>query len=229
MLVSCFLCSVVAYAQQPWSIKVYQNSDFFSKTYSNDVTNKTSKQNEANFNRFSFAFQIHPDRQFTHEIEFFIPEINKNPEDVSFPFLYDFDVNDLRSSSVDTYSLRYEIIERISSLKKQKLLSFHTGLSVNPYYVKIDYTSDEVNVFDYNYQHFGFSFAIAPHLKVNFTKKLRLDINVPINLYTLRVEAYKTEDPAASSSRKETQEAFHKLFQKVYSLRVGISYQFNEH
>jgi hypothetical protein len=220
---------MVAYGQQPWSLKVYHNTDLFSKTFNKDLTNKSTKENQTNFNRFSFALQIHPDRKFTHEIEVFIPELNKSTEEVAFPFLYNFDVNDLRTSSVDTYSLRYEIIERISSLKKQKLLSFHTGLSVNPYYVKIDYTSDAVNVFDYHYEHFGFSFAIAPHVKVNFTKKLRLDINVPINLYTLRVESYKTDDPAASASRDETQQAFHKLFQQVYSLRVGLSYQFNEH
>jgi hypothetical protein len=69
--------------------------------------------------------------------------------------------------------------------------------------------------------------ALAPHIKFHLSDRVRLNVNIPISLYTLRVEEFKSDDPRVSGPSKQEQKANHRLLPNVYSLRIGLSYQFN--
>jgi len=212
-----------AQKEDTWSIKVYHNTDIYNKQY----INATGERNESVFqaNRFSLAIQYHADRKFTHELEVFLPESNKAPDELRFPFRHSFTENPDYKVSVDAYAVRYEVIERIS--RKNGNITFHTGLSVNPFYYTITNEPQITFLYKERFTNFGFTVALAPHIKFHLSDRVRLNVNIPISLYTLRVEEFKSDDPRVSGPSKQEQKANHRLLPNVYSLRIGLSYQFN--
>jgi hypothetical protein len=221
------ILSLAASAQQRWGIKVYHNTDLFSKDYYDEVNDQYRDTRDLHNDRFSIALQIQPTKTLSHEIELFIPQVNKLPEDISFPINYEFRESEFLDTEVDAYSVRYELIERIS--KKNKPITFHSGFGVNPYYVNVDYTRNtpNVSVYDSHTSYFGFSFTVVPRAVISLTDRLKLDIDIPVRVYTLRVENYKTDNPAVPSDRQESQEVRHKFLESVYTLRVGLSFLVN--
>jgi hypothetical protein len=221
------ILSLSAAAQQRWGIKVYHNTDLFDKNYYNEDTDEPRDTRDLHTDRFSIALQLQPTKTLSHEIEIFIPQINKLPEDVSFPINYEFRESEFLDTEADTYSVRYELIERIS--KKARPVTFHSGFGVNPYFVNIDYAPNlpNANIYNSYTRYFGFSFTIVPRVVVSLADRLKLDVDVPFRLYTLRIENYKTENPTVPSDRQKSQEVRHKLLESVYTVRVGLSFLMN--
>jgi hypothetical protein len=140
------------FAQSKIGVKIYQNSDRFTSEKYNRNRVKIEEEDHLNFNRFSIAVQVLK-KKWTHELELFAPEISKDADKIQFPYDYQFRTDGSFHNEASSYSLRYEIIRTFSD--PSNVISFSTGLALNPYYVHIEYIPDNEFVYYWSTKLYG--------------------------------------------------------------------------
>lgn len=223
ILLTFVLSSCMVHAQSKVGIKLYQNTDLFTteKYYRRE---KISGENHFNFHRFSVALNIEKKR-WSHELEFFIPEIAKDIDRLQFPFAYQFrSDDDFFHGEASTYSLRYELTKTLSG--KDKKFSFHAGLALNPYYLHIEYIPHHEFVYYWSTKFYGVAVNISPRMSFRPAARFVVDVSLPLKLYDLRGEKNRVANPAIPISQQTTEDFDSVFLESVYSLRVGLTYVF---
>jgi hypothetical protein len=129
------LSILCGFSQAKFGITIYQNTDLFELIRFDRNNNRETDQ-KLNFHRFSVALSYNLRGKYAHELEIFIPEFKKSPEQMMFPYnLLYRKYDDGQVAEVSSYSFRYELYRRIT---KQKPLTFALGAALHPYYVTLN-------------------------------------------------------------------------------------------
>jgi len=176
------LCS---FGQSSVAVKIYQNTDLFKIIYNEGRNNLVTSSDQVNFNRISLAVDFHTKKRFVHEIEFFIPEISKSLDDVQYPMNYEFRKDVTFDGEGTSYSLRYELSKALTD--ESKRFGFAIGAGINPYYVHLEYIPNVETTYYWSTMLYGFALNFTPRINYQISRRLNIDLNVPLKIYDLRV------------------------------------------
>jgi hypothetical protein len=226
-IIAILLYNHFSFGQGKFGIKIYQNTDVFSVTTTdNDVSPSiTSISSQTNFNRISIALQIKSRNKLNHQIELMIPEISKQIPDVQLPFSYQFIKRKESKSSITTISFRYEISKSLYSFKNFRL---NLGFGLSPYYVFQERKSYSPNFFDSYLEYYGASFNTIPYITYNVTNRFGLEISFPFTIYNLQKVTQHIANPAIPIKQQTNVGLESNFSNNVYTIRFGMLYVFNK-
>ncbi|MEJ1236586.1 hypothetical protein WBG78_00570 [Chryseolinea sp. T2] len=214
-------------AQKSFSIKLYQNSDFFDSEINDWDTRTTTTVHNANFNRFSVAVSLTSKKRFTHELEIFIPEFSKSLGDLQYPMDYSISKGSSIEGKAGSWSLRYELSKVLT--KANKGLQFSAGAGINPYLVRIEYFSNNPQTYYSSSDLYGAAITIVPRVSYKLFPAFSLELSMPFKVYDLRVNQRRIDNPAIPIAQQETKSYNSIFFESVYTIRLGLSYTFGIH
>lgn len=217
----CFFIALNSFSQKKYGIKIYQNTDFFQKSYYESAATITT-DDIINFDRFSVAFNVILDNGLMHEMEIFIPEISKSSNTIKFPFNYTFRNDNSFKTEVSSYSLRYELNKSI--LKASSRFGLSLGLGLNPYFLELESIPKVSNAYSARKNYFGIALNLTTRMQYQLTRRLIIDLNFPLKIYDLRWEQTKIENPLIPRHHQITKDFEAKFFEDVYTMRLGIMY-----
>jgi hypothetical protein len=224
LLFAFIVLSTFAVAQNKTGLKIYHNTDIFNVEYKHlSYAPRTTSEQKINFNRFSIAVDI-PSRRFIHELEVFIPEISKSVERAQFPFDSQFMVSDEYDDSFYSFALRYEITKQIT--KDKSPFSFSVGVGLNPGFTVAIYERLTSFIYSSTDKTFSVSLNLIPRISYAISKKISLDLNVPLKVYDFRFLFREVENPNLPYRMQKQEESQHVFFEDVYTVRFGIQYRF---
>lgn len=212
--------------QNDFGVKIYQNTDIFETQYYESRTRETTKVKNVNFNRITLAVDIETKKGYSHEIEFFIPEISRPLDNIQFPLNYEFRKDETFDGEASSYSFRYEVSKTLTN--KAKRFSFLIGVGINPYYVHIEYEPNVETTYYWSTKLYGFALNITPRIRYKVSQRFSFDLNVPLKIYDLRGEKNNVENPAIPI-RQQTTNAYSNIFlESAYTIRFGLMYKLNK-
>lgn len=226
LLTTCFFSTIIySYGQHKFGIKIYQNTDIYKTQYYESGINKLTNFNNVNFNRLSLAIDIDTKNNFTHEIEFLIPEISKSTDDIQFPMSYEFIKDITFDGKASSYSLRYELSKTLTRASGR--FAFNLGLGVNPYYVHIEYIPNVETAFYASTKLYGLALNMTPRIKYKLSERFSMDLNIPLKIYDFRGERNMVNNPAIPI-RQQITNRFNNIFlENAYTIRLGLTYRLN--
>jgi hypothetical protein len=217
------IISSTTFAQKKLALKVYQNSDFFSTAYSDSYGKDLGTSNNAHFTRLSLAVNL-IGKKFIHELELFVPEVDKSTDDVMFPMDYSFRQGTDFKTRMNAYSFRYELNKRLAVTSNK--WSFQLGVGLNPYFVQQERIPTINTRYYYSLTTYGGSFNFIPRVAFNVSKRFTVDLNLPLKIYDLRYQRQYVANPNIPRQNQTTGGPAHRFFENAYTVRVGVMYNF---
>jgi hypothetical protein len=225
-LLACLTISAGAFAQHEYRIKLYQHTSSLETVYQRPSSGGSDvKSGDRHFTTgtFSVAFNIISLRGgFHHELELFMPQIDRSAQDIQFPRNFGLSRSTLTTDVISAYSFRYEINQDITNVTKRFVLNL--GLAVNPYHIDMEFKPRERNVFERNVQITGATINIIPRVSCQLTDRLSLELNVPVNVFDLYKIKQRVDNPGLSIRSQSNGGTEHTFFQDVYTVRFGVAY-----
>jgi hypothetical protein len=227
ILLSCFfLISFFSHSQSSIGIKVYQNTDFFKAEYYGAGNYQYKTDHHRSFNRFSVAINVVTKRNFLHEVELFVPELSKSLENIQFPLNYKFTKTAPTVDKATVYAFRYDVSKVVTDLAKR--ISVVLGAGVNPYRIKIDYSSQQAFVYSRRQTMYGVAVNIIPGVQYSVSKRFMMDLSIPFRIYNYKRERMQVDNPAIPISQQTKESDEGKFFENVYTIRFGLRYGFGK-
>ena len=159
-----------------------------------------------------------------HEIELFIPEISKSPDDMQYPMEYSIRKGYRVEGKGTSYSFRYELSKMLTN--EDKRLRFSGGVGINPYYAHLEYVPVEPQTFYSDSRLYGAAVNVTPRLTFELAPRFNLDLSVPFKIYDFRVNEYQVHNPAIPIGQQLSTSYKSIFFENAYTIRLGISYSF---
>ncbi|HEY0769159.1 MAG TPA: hypothetical protein VGD31_02420 [Sphingobacteriaceae bacterium] len=215
------LSCLTSFAQRQFSIKVYQNTDTYNLIVAEPWKNQTSETRRVvGFSRFSMALTL--EKEFIHELELFLPEFGKAADDLQFPMHRKITKGPRFQSQASAYSFRYELTKSLT--RGNSPLGLSLGAGLHPYYVQIDYTPTVSVAYPSTRSWFGAGIVITPRITYDITKRLYLDLNVPLRVFDYQYNKEHIRNPAIPLRQQVNAFLKYRFFDDVYTLRFGIAY-----
>lgn len=224
VLLICITSNVHAQTKNIETVKVYLNgagSTF--KSFNFDIYNGKNQRNRIyDYLYPSFAYQWNNKRNNAHEIE--LSRCNIRTEDKQ---LEQRDPNGIRhyiqgqQTTTTTIAFRYEYILNFGK-KKKWAIQPSIGFAAMPYYhhfysvpyVTIDYPTSSTNI--------GIRHAVIPRINVSLSKKLLLDINVPISVIDIGYNRNIIRNPTLPARAQEYGIVDVEVFPKYFTARISL-------
>jgi hypothetical protein len=226
VLLACLTISAGAFAQHEYRIKLYQHTSSLETVYqyqSGGATSEKSGGRHLTTGTFSVAFNLVSLRGgFHHEVEIFMPEINRSAQNIQFPKNFGLSQSALTRDVISTYAARYEINQDITNVTKRFVLNL--GLAVNPYHIEMEFNPRESNVYNRNVRVTGANFNIIPRVSWQLTDRLSLELNVPVNVLDVYRVKHHVDNPVISKDAQTNTGKEHKFFEDIYTVRFGVAY-----
>lgn len=219
------LIAIFSFGQKKYGIKIYQNTDIFKTQYYESRGRTLTKLNVVNFSRPSLAIDIHTKNSFTHEIELLIPEVSKSVENIQYPLNYEFRKDITTKGKASSYSIRYELNKTLTN--ESNRFSFSAGVGINPYYVRIEYIPIVETTFYMSTKLYGFAFNLTPRLKYKLSKRISVDLNIPLKIYDLRGQRNWIRNPLIPIGQQKNNDYRSIFFETAYTIRLGLMYKLN--
>jgi hypothetical protein len=227
VLLACLTISAGAFAQHEYRIKLYQHTSSLETVYqrqSGGTTSEKSGDRHFTTGTFSVAFNMVSLRGgFHHEVEIFMPEIDRSAQNIQFPRNFGLTPNALTRDVVSTYAARYEINQDITNVTKRFVLNL--GLAVNPYHIEMEFHPREGKaVYNRNVRITGANINIIPRVSWQLTDRLSLEVNVPVNVFGIYRSKQHVDNPQISKASQTNAGTEHKFFEDIYTMRFGVAY-----
>jgi hypothetical protein len=226
VLLACLTISAGAFAQREYRIKLYQHTSSLETVYqyqSGGATSEKSRDRHFTTGTFSVAFNVVSLRGgFHHELEIFVPEINRSAQNVQFPKNFGLSQSVLTRDVISAYAARYEINQDITNVTKRFVLNL--GLAVNPYHIEMEFSPREGNVYDRNVRVTGTNINIIPRVSWQLTDRFSLELNVPVNIFNVYRSKRHVDNPILPKEGQTNVGTEHKFFENIYTVRFGVAY-----
>ncbi|MDA3866404.1 MAG: hypothetical protein PF489_06590 [Salinivirgaceae bacterium] len=171
----------------------------------------------------TFAYQWKSKKNNFHEIELtnFILKNNKSKDEI---------INDssgtkhTKISSRTTMiliSFRYEYILNFNKSKDTRFVP-SLGFGVRPFYKQEDIKFDVSTSFPSSEKYIGFSTYITPRLTYYVSSKLFLDINIPLNIFSMNYNTTLLDNPAIPKEHRDVSSLNFEELTNVFSARIGV-------
>ncbi len=118
-------------------------------------------------------------------------------------------------------SLRYEYILNFNKIRESKFVP-SVGFGLNPFYRQISETPVLSNLFPSSEKQFGLRAFITPRVTYFMTKKIFLDLNVPLCFGELNYSSLKQVNPTLAEDSRTTSTINFYQFPKLVSARIGV-------
>ncbi|HEU5292956.1 MAG TPA: hypothetical protein VFU05_20055, partial [Cyclobacteriaceae bacterium] len=198
-------------------------TDIFETRYNVGTPQEETTEN-VNFNRISFAIDFATDKGFVHEVEILIPEVFKPLDKFQYPMNYELRKGDTFDGTASSASVRYELNKSLTG--NEGKFSFLLGAGINPYYVRIEYEPHDLTTYRLLTEFFGFALNVTPRIQYKFGQRFSMDLNVPLKIYDLRMEASRIFNPNIPIRDQKVQETSNIFFETAYTIRLGLLYKF---
>jgi hypothetical protein len=222
LTIALILSAICSFGQQGFAVKIYQNTDLFKVKYTDRTLGTTTTTDHLNFSRISIAGTLHTRNDFVHELELFIPEINESLDDIKYPMNYEFRKGDTFEGQATTYSFRYEFGKAWTS--ESRKFGFFLGAGINPYYTHIEYTPENEFTYYSSTKVYGGAFNVIPRVNYKLSRRINIEINVPLKVYDLRWEKNRVDNPAIPIRQQQTEDFDDIFFESAYTIRFGLIY-----
>jgi hypothetical protein len=225
-LLICLTISAGALAQHEYRVKLYQHTSSLETVYQRPGLNgPEAKTGDRHFTTgtFSVAFNLISLRgNFHHELEIFMPQINRSAQDIQFPRSYDLSRSTMTNDVISAYSFRYEINQDITNVTKRFVLNL--GAAINPYHIEMEFKPRENRVYDRTVRMTGATINIIPRISYQLTDRLSVELNVPVNVYDIYRVKQHVDNPVISKDAQTRSGTERTFFPDLYTVRFGVAY-----
>lgn len=217
VLLACLTISFGAFAQQEYRAKVYQHTSWRRSVYQREGVNNSR---DVSTGTFSVAFNVISLKgNFHHELEIFVPEINRPANHIQFATDYNLSHAKATKDVVSAYSFRYEINQDITNVTKRFVLNL--GAGINPYYVEIDRKPADPSYYSVHVKYTGATINLIPRVSCNLSERLSVELSMPLHIVDFRKESQRIDSPLLPGSTNSTKRKF---FDDIYTVRFGLAY-----
>jgi hypothetical protein len=194
------------------------NGGFYYPGHSYDY-----KISNFNFGALSFALEINNSKSISQEIEV-MPFWYNQQEKTStiIDSLNNAQVFDGGKFTSYNSTLRYQL--NFHFLPEKKIRPY-LGLSSQLFYSLFKFEPKVSNSYPFNSQNFGISISVVPGIEFEITKVLSLDLNIPINLYELKLVREILDNPTLSPEDRTKTIIIGDSFPKGLCFRIGLDYK----
>ncbi len=206
-------CTSVGLSQD----EVNKTRRFSFKLYGQTMVDAQTGSSSVAFGRFSPAVSFSKDKRYNHEIEL---------SEFSFRGLGGNDVSrtvthsNVRLVNVGLrYSTNYELF-------KYNKLSFYLGGGLNARFSSAHYAANQSTSFPYTNTDRGVDVNITPRITWNFSSKFYLDVNVPLNGYSMTWSTVNNDNPLLPVNQRRTTDVNGDVFPNRYTVNVGVGIRF---
>jgi hypothetical protein len=226
VLLACLTISAGAFAQHEYRIKLYQHTSSLETVYqrpSSGGPDQKSGDRHFTTGTFSVAFNVISLRgNFHHELEIFMPQINRSAQGIQFPRNFELSRNPSTNDVISAYSFRYEVNQDITNVTKRFVLNL--GAAINPYHIEMKFNPLENKVYNSGARITGATFNIIPRVSYQLTDRLSFELNVPVNVFDIYRVRHHTDNPTISKDAQSKTGTEHMFFNDIYTVRFGIGY-----
>lgn len=213
------LCTCIyVNGQGKWGLRVNQNTDVFSVTYKEDFS--SYEKTEIRISRISAAVDYMRGK-YTHDLEFFIPQINAST--LQYPWPQTLYESTRFKNRISSYSLRYTVARNVYSLTKSFFLVL--GGALNPYYVKTEGLPQTELSYYASRSVLGISFNVVPGVSLKISKRISFVLDCPIKVFDVYRLIYEVRNPSLPISMQKMKSAEVDFFMNAFTLRLGAMYR----
>jgi hypothetical protein len=211
------------------SYKLYING-FYQQVKDNDydghygyldsLDTYLNKKKKYKFGIPSFAIEFQSNKRFTHEIELMPVEFNIDEE--SEIIYVDTTTSEIMNGNKNTFiesHFRYQVNYYFT---KNNIVRPYIGISTKFFYNFERIKPKTTGKFKNTKQNIGLHFAISPSVSFNLSKKLSLDLNIPIGFYEFKLNMENDENPNKALEYQKTSKFIRGFMPKVYNIRIGF-------
>jgi hypothetical protein len=205
-------------------MKFYLNWDFYHLDYIDPATQQIVSSPKTN-KRLSIAAALHTLKNYRHELELFIPEV-ESKKAPAYPMNYEpyYPPSSGFVRTFTSYSFRYEFSKEGLRLLSNQVI-FALGAGINPYYTKTSYLTQVSNFYNRYVWESGAALNFIPRVILHRrSSKLAVEFSIPLKVYDARYIHQKIENPAIPISQADSSSWKHIFFESAYTLRLGISF-----
>lgn len=187
------------------SLKLYSNLDLWQNAFEVQYSGSTLKQTSNNLLYLSPAiawgkknFQELEISQFSISKNTYELFMQRNRQGMVVDEIYDGEV----TTNINL-ALRYEYNSLLTGIENSKIKTY-LGLSVKPYFQKIDLKPSITTLFPKHFTSFGLDFGIVPRFNYHKHERLIIDVSVPVNLARLGYKSILEKNIAIPVSLQTT-------------------------
>ena len=204
-LITLLVCmSMTSYGQNGLGFTFYQNTDIFRVQTIVLPSHEVTRQNQVNFGRISLAVELSTKKDYVHEIEFFLPEVDKPFDNLKFLAQY-YTWSHIKIERVVTsYSFRYVFGKYLPS--KSERFNFLIGAAINPYYVLQEFIPHSNATYYNSIKWIGAALDVTPGIRYKLGQHFRLGFSMPFGIYNFRFQEYRQDNPILPASQQRNKQ-----------------------
>ena len=175
-----------------------------------------------NSGELSVALQKESQKSYVHEFELMpFALTNSNLTKVtSYNNIYEWNTENKNSTVINSrfrYQLNYPVTtsQRFKSYIGISSMLIYSGFKLN------SYTSSD---FPERYSRIGIILGLSPGLEFPLSDNLNLTIDVPIGIYGLNYNSFKTENPALELEDRKENNFSEELWHQGFQVRIGLGF-----
>lgn len=211
-----------SFGQNGLGFTIYQNTDIFRVQTIELPSHEVTRQTKVNFDRISLAVELITKKGNVHEIEFFLPEVNKPFDKLKFPAQYYTSSHSKTERVATSYSFRYGISKCLTS--KSNRCDFLIGAGINPYYVLQEFIPQSTTFYYQSIKWIGTALDITPGIRYKLGQHFRFGFSMPFGIYNFRFQEYRQDNPILPVRQQRNKQTKHLFCQPVFTFRLGITY-----
>lgn len=224
LVLSC--CSAYAqnrYLDYKYAAKLYNLTTVADK---NQLYRDSNYVRTASFDKIAYpaaAFQIATKKKNFHEIELSDLTIGRSDEltERIYPDQTTTEPVSGALTTVTSIAVRYEYIQMFGKKKDHKLIPA-IGLAAMPYYNRYSTEPAISALFPTRDNLFGIRGFIVPRLNYHISKRVYLDLNVPVNIFDAQQHGTNTLNSALPAEQRTTSSFNFNALPGYYSVRFGV-------
>ena len=211
-------------------LKLYVNG-FYQAIENNDYNGISSgnlmhqfENKKYDIGALSFAVEIGSYKKLKHEIELMpvkfdydniLHTITRIEEDRTLTATWGEKITSFKAAC--RYQINYYFIQN-------KNVMPYFGLS-SQFFYEVNRIKPSISIGSITKDQFwGLLFAITPSVIFNVTKKLSIDLNIPVGLYDIKINSEKIDNSAYPEHNGTTSKIIGEFIPKTLNIRLGICY-----
>jgi len=226
LFIAFVLFNSVVFSQSEHSgiiIKMYGNLDKHSLNSFDLISNSGKLRSETDYStigHLSVSLELEKDK-FTHEFE--LSRLVYNQIDhLSYEDYGDQNsIEVLAGEEISNFQtkLRYELGFTNQSTRKIKPM---IGFAAQPYFYYSKFVPAVITFFPTNTATVGTTLFLVPRLMVDISKKIFLDVNIPIGIVDFYWVRKKSLDPSLTIEEQVEHKTNHEFVYKTFQIRLGL-------
>ena len=229
---SAWVLSLPCFAQNPnldftYALKAYNLTTLERKSEvrrtGNSDTGIIVENNELQLFRPTLAFQAKNKKGNIHEFELTRLEIGRQKDQESLSYQPGKDPIPLAGGKLTSTSIavRYEYIRTFAKKQNSRFMP-SLGFAIMPYYQRAHFTPIMSTFYANITTYVGAKGFLIPRINYSLSKRVYLDLNVPVCVVDAHVAMQRAQDPTLPAARQKSSTTNIDIPSEFFSLRLGV-------